>query len=380
MRLNVYKIYDEAIFKLLNQFPYLGYFAQSCKLHFVGDKHPVQTGGVLLNSDASISLFINKTFFKKLSPDERVGLIMHEILHLIYYHLIYVNEIPKENMMIGNIAADIDVNQNIPKKWHIDGMITIESCDKEGIELEREKTFHYYYKKLLEVKDKLKQETLDNHEIWGDGGANPEQAKVIMSEKVREIAKECEKKGVGKHALFIEKIIDEVLKDGVLNWKILLKRFIGKGITLDRVATRTRPNRRLGIKSMGIKSEGGPRTIFAVDVSGSMSDDDYLEAMSEVKKALREYPEKAEVVFFESEIVEVKKLASFSKVPPRMAAGGTNFNCVLEYANKKQTDLLIVLTDGWDSVSIQPKGYEILWLLLKGDIHESLPGKKIIIK
>ena len=52
-------------------------------------------------------LLINPTFFLKQSPEQRVGLLAHEVMHCVYMHVIRLNE---RDPFLWNVAGDYVIN------------------------------------------------------------------------------------------------------------------------------------------------------------------------------------------------------------------------------------------------------------------------------
>jgi predicted metal-dependent peptidase len=60
---------------------------------------------------AMIEMAINPWFFAILTPEERVGVLQHEVLHAVYGHLY---QIPKDDVLrLHNVATDIAINDDI---------------------------------------------------------------------------------------------------------------------------------------------------------------------------------------------------------------------------------------------------------------------------
>ena len=75
-------------------------------------------------SDDSVTIGVNPDFFcKKLGEHYQVGVLKHELLHLIFGHLQAQNKNPKK---LFNIAADLVVNQYL-HPWPVpEGAVTLD--------------------------------------------------------------------------------------------------------------------------------------------------------------------------------------------------------------------------------------------------------------
>ena len=74
----------------------------------------VPTAGVRISGSGQVELSINPNFWNSLEGYEGVGLLMHEMLHILYEHLTWGATLDQK---IANYAMDITINQFIPKHW-----------------------------------------------------------------------------------------------------------------------------------------------------------------------------------------------------------------------------------------------------------------------
>jgi predicted metal-dependent peptidase len=101
--------------------------------------------------------------------------------------------------------------------------------------------------------------------------------------------------------------------------------------------------------------------------------------MAEIKEALKNFPEKCEMIFFDWTVFKEKiKLNSMKKIPSRPLQGGTSFQPVMDYARESKPDLLIVLTDGEAPTPTKP-GCPVLWVIIGGRDNPELFGKRIVV-
>lgn len=221
---------------------------------------------------------------------------------------------------------------------------------------------------------------LDNHEVWQSDGQTQEETRMTVQNALSSAMDEAIRQyGEGSVPASIRNMLQEALKPAKVNWRKILTNYIGRKISFERSSTRKRPNRRLGLVAPGKTSKQGPKTLFAVDCSGSVSDEEYLEIMGEIKEALKNFPEKCEMLFFDWTVFKEKiKLNSMKKVPRRPLQGGTSFQPVIDYAKEMKPDLLIILTDGEAPTPTKP-GFPVLWVILGGRDNPELFGKRIVI-
>jgi predicted metal-dependent peptidase len=221
---------------------------------------------------------------------------------------------------------------------------------------------------------------IDNHEVWHDNGQSQEDTRMAVQNALSQAMDETIRQyGEGSVPASIRNMINESLKPPKVDWRKVLTNYIGRKISFERSSTRKRPNRRLGLIAPGKTAKQGPKTLFAVDCSGSVADEEYLEIMAEIKEALKNFPEKCEMIFFDWTVFKEKiKLNSMKKIPSRPLQGGTSFQPVMDYARESKPDLLIVLTDGEAPTPTKP-GCPVLWVIIGGRDNPELFGKRIVV-
>lgn len=420
---------------LLHHQPFFACMLQSCVFRW---DESVGTAGVRVNSRGKVELSVSPKFWNSLDGNQGVGLLMHEMLHLLNEHLTRGINL---NPYIANIAMDIAINQYIPKGWLPNGALlpkmkeqdTFQVKNKNGEivnapnpkagniiwDFSEKKAFEFYYAELLKIKDQIdqsnkngkNQNTLDNHD-WpeecgqqqsqekegqnknssGDdfkhgkksnneeGKVSEDVQKIAIDQLIRKAAEEAKSQYPGRTPSHIEQSIIDRFKPAKIDWRKALRGFIGKKYSRQIESTRTRPNRRFGYTMPGYRKTFTPNILIAVDCSGSISNEDYVCFMSEIKEILKGQDDKTEIIFFDSEIYCQKlKLSELKEMPSRKCWGGTSFQPVLDYANKLRPDLLIIFTDG-DAASPNKSNFSVLWALIGSNKGEHLVGKKIFIE
>jgi len=107
-------------------------------------------------------------------------------------------------------------------------------------------------------------------------GAMPEERRDIMRERVRELiekgAKQAQQRASwGSIPTEISAQIEAMLKHE-LDWKAILRMFIGRTRSLERQSTMKRLNKRLPYMMPGVKRSTIANILCAIDQSGSVSD------------------------------------------------------------------------------------------------------------
>ncbi len=141
------KVNDEickCINKLLITEPFFAHFISSTVRKITTE---INTAAVGL-SDDSIFLLINPNYFIEHlnTTNERIAVIKHEVLHLVFRHLFRAKNV--KNIKIYNIAADIVVNQYINERWTLpEKAVTLNLFDELKL-IKYEKVDYYYFKCL----------------------------------------------------------------------------------------------------------------------------------------------------------------------------------------------------------------------------------------
>ncbi len=151
-----------------------------------------------------------------------------------------------------------------------------------------------------------------------------------------------------------------------LDYRAVLRLFRASVLSVNRVLTRMKPSRRYGFLYMGSRRDFTTRLLFAVDVSGSVSNDDLARGFSVINQFFKYGIQSVDVIQFDTQIKG--KLMSMKRARRKVAAlgrGGTDFSPVMEYIDEHpEYDGLVIFTDGYAPVPPKPKNRKtrILWL------------------
>jgi predicted metal-dependent peptidase len=151
-------------------------------------------------------------------------------------------------------------------------------------------------------------------------------------------------------------------RDGVLDWRRVLRLFAASSRRSRIRATLRRPSRRYHTFP-GIRVSRGQRMAVCVDTSGSVGDRELAEFFAEVHAIWRAG---AEVVVFEADAA-VHRTWEYTGQPPASAhgRGGTSFDPALAAvrAAAPRFDACVYLTDGHAPRPRAGPGVPLLWLL-----------------
>lgn len=367
---------EKILFLLLIKEPFYAHISQLFTRQITDT---IPTAAVTLKNGRVI-LLLNPSFFDSLNNDnERIGLIKHEILHVILGHLNRV--VRKEtDATIYNIAADLVVNQLIPPQQLPDGALLITSFPK--LKLASNKNINYYIQKLETTFEK-KQYTLlldnshSNHSLWTANNAsenilNQNSVKVIVQKAINNAKK------AGQLPQKIEEIVN--YNENILskyNWKKQLRLFTTKTQVSSIKFTNFKKSKRFNTYP-GIRLKRSLSLLVAIDTSGSISNKDLEVFLNEIQ-SISNQTSFITIIECDCEIKDVYRY-EFSKDRVITGRGGTEFDPVLDYFNKKTEfyDGLVYFTDGYaNQPKIIPKKH-CLFVINNAD-HKLIQKKNIYL-
>lgn len=328
---------------------------------------------------AKYVIYFNPIIFLELNIKQMETTIKHEILHIVSQHLMRGKDLKdKYTTLAINMAMDVVVNQYLD--YLPPYAITLEYINvKYNLRLEPYKTFEYYLEKIqteLDLQEENDEgEEIDSnenvavefdiektHDSWDESDEIDEKTLKEFTEK---IANNSQK---GSIPNYLEGMIKSLKSSkGELPWNLYLKKLMG-AVEANKKKTITRRNRRqpnrldLRGELRGHKAE----IAVAIDISGSISDEEFKQAIKEVLSIVKNYNQEITIIECDKEIRRTYKVKSVKDVKDRIATGGgTQFSPVFQYANNKKLNLLVYFTDGKgeERLKVVPRGYNILWVI-----------------
>lgn len=332
--------------------------------------------------NAKYVIYFNPIIFLNLDIKQMETTIKHEILHVVSMHILRAKELKgKYSTLAINMAMDIVVNKylnNLPPY-----ATTLESVNNSyNLNLEPFETFEYYVEKiqteldLLEHdedgqvddsdKNKSEVETKYNpektHDIWEDSSYIDQKTLKEFTEKFIDVSQK------GKNPEYLDGLI-KALKNSTseLPWNLYLKKLMGT-VESNKKKTITRRNRRQPnrLDLRGELRSHKAEIAVAIDTSGSISDEEFKQAIKEVLNIVKNYNHEITVIECDNEIRNVYKAKSVKDIKDRPnVRGGTKFTPVFEYVNNKKLNLLVYFTDGEgeNRLEVIPRGYKVLWVI-----------------
>jgi len=373
----------------------------------------IPTAGVTVR-DAIPWLYWNPRFVAALKPVKVRGLLKHEAYHLIFKHCTSRKVDPH---IIWNWATDLAINSLISSAELPDGglrpghaldlsQITdparLAKWQKVSALIESlppNKVSEWYFAKLLE--DEEVSETisgkgepggeggegigpLDDHDGWGDlSDEEKEVAEGRIRQALEEAVKKCDATGNwGSVPGEARNRIREMVSNEV-DWKSLLRSFVGRTQRAKRSSTMKRINRKYPYIHPGRKRGHSAHLAVYMDQSGSVSDQDMALLFGELNNLAKKV--QFTLLPFDSSVDTANEIEwrRGQKVPPqRFRCGGTNFSAVAKHAdeNKHRFDGYIVLTDG-ECSDPGPSRLRRAWVIVPGrELMFPAPAGDLVIK
>lgn len=310
------------------------------------------------------SLGYNPDFIKSLDPSELKGLLLHEVMHLVYMH--HLRRGDREHRQ-WNVAGDHVINLGLHEGGYIlpnGGLMDPQYKDMYTEEV---------YGKLPPCPPGGN----GNGKMPGWGEVRDKKAKgkkltgaalkdAINQTKVLINQAHNAAKARGNVPAGVDRMVKD-MNDSKLPWRQILSRFVGEKAKNDY--SWSYPNRRYlpqGIILPGLDSEGFGKIILANDTSASISEKQLKEIASEAVGCLAMYDEEGIDVKLTCLWCDTKVHVQYIGVgdtPVPQGGGGTDFVPVFDWIdeNEVKPQALIYCTDGHCHSFPDKPAYDVLW-------------------
>lgn len=330
---------------------------------------------------AKYVIYFNPIIFLTLTRKQMETTIKHEILHIVSQHLIRAKELKgRYSSLAINIAMDIVVNT------HLDHLppyaTTLEWVNLEySLKLLPFEPFEYYVAEIqtaLDLLDTAKAGAEDDspaagtvetayspektHDLWQASSEIDEKTLQEFTEKFVAASQK------GSMPDYLKGLLSKLASSqSDLPWNLYLKQLMGT-LASEQKKTVTRRNRRQPdrLDLCGQLRSHKAKIAVALDISGSISEEEFNQAMREVLSIIKNYHHEITIIECDSEIRRVYQVKSVKDIKNRSnTRGGTRFTPVFEYANHEKVNLLVYFTDGKGENTLlsPPRGYKTLWVI-----------------
>ena len=353
---------------VLTRSEFVFYAAILTKLHIEYDE------SIKTAATDGVRLIISPSFIMGLSHRQRVFLLMHELMHVIYKHVERLNN--RDNKM-WNVAADYVINGFLDTK----GFDVIPSAllDHQYDNM----TADEVYLKLMDKKnnDPSYDPSPDHPDLLpansrSDNQGNKQDANTAVSDHVDKLIGEAmvqasmsddAAKAMANIPGAIQRYYHELMNPSV-DWRTALARFLHGTAKTDY--SWKRPSRRGLAMDMYLPSLHGESMDcidFAIDTSGSVSENDFRKFITEIHEVFTTFnPENIGIIQFDTVIQDNRRVCSledFNSIEFK-GGGGTIIAPVMKAFAESEGRALVVLTDGYFSHSAElDPGKPVIWAI-----------------
>ena len=359
---------------LVRGYPFLGFLVMSTEYFFTDDINTMAATTIGGNKIYVNEKFINETLKNRA---QRAFVIAHECLHIFLEHIGRQTE-NAYDPQLWNVATDYCINSYLVElnnkqiEMPVFGLYDVKFKGMSSDEI---------YHKLLEENDNNAQQAaaahgagMDPNEMGdGQGGNGNGKGQCPMDEVGKEPMSDAEKienqqkcaaalgqsdinaiKQMGSGAADLVRAFEDLI-DPKIPWTSMLREFVTTSArthsTYNRISRRSSGN--VIFPSM---TGDHIRVAFGIDTSGSMSNEDLTEAMTELHSIIEDF-DSWEVMLMscDTEAHEIGVYSSedgddWTSVDKGLVGGGgTEMSVMIEYANEVEDpyNVLIIVTDGY---------------------------------
>ena len=347
------------------------------------------------------NFYYNTKFVNKLSEKKLEFLFAHEILHCVFDHF---GRCGSRDRQLANIAQDYAVNQILVDERIGEKITEVKIClDPKYRGLAWEEIYDLLYEKAekISMPELLKQlgDLLDEH-INEDGsgpgkegegkdgkpGMTKEEAQAIKDEIKEAMVQAAAAAGAGKVPAAIQRMIKD-MTEPKMNWREIVRMDIQSLIKNDY--SFTRPNRKAmhsGAILPGMKNDVTIDVAIAIDMSGSIGEEDATIFLSEIKGIMDQYQDFGiDIWCFDTDIYNHQRITHdnaddlLDYVPE--GGGGTDFMANWEFMKDQgiTPKKLIMFTDGYPCGEWGDENYCDTLFIVKGNLHAESPFGEVII-
>jgi predicted metal-dependent peptidase len=407
----------KAKIKLQSRSPFFAYLSCYLKMYRAKENDLPDYAGIGVSANGN--LYFNEKWINKLTDEEMIGVLAHEIGHLALLHLVRRKN---RDMEKWNIACDLVINSMLLKNNF--------SLVKGGLNPDYNDTFnfpeHIFGKKVkvTEVNKKIAEDIFDElPEIEGDDkgsgngrwdlhseddgegegdGEGDKQGKgkggkgrkltpaemKELEEKWKDRIEEAimNSKARGNLPSGMERYFDELRKNQV-NWKALLQRYVQE--TIPRDFTWAKKSKKSVACNTYLPSVTKEKidVIVTIDVSGSIGQKELVDFISEIVGMARAFQDNINMrlLVHDTDVqndYEIKNgnVEKIKRIQIK-GGGGTSHDTVFDYIKEKikRTKAVICFTDGYSNLSdmnFNDYPFEKIFVINKGGSDEQVRDKK----
>ena len=348
--------------------------------------------------------YYNKDFVSKLSVKKLEFLFGHEILHCVLDHF---GRAGSRDRQLCNIAQDFAVNQILVDERVGEKITEVQIClDSKYRGMAWEEIYDDLYEKAekISLPELMKQlgDLLDEHinedgqgdgkgdksdkEGKGPGGMSKEEAQKIRDEIKEAMIQSAAAAGAGKVPAGIQRLIKD-LTEPKMNWRQIVRQEIQSIVRNDYSFVRpSRKGWQTGAILPGMIPDTTIDVAIAIDMSGSIGDEDATTFLSEVKGIMDQYEDfKITLFCFDTEIYNPQVITQDNSMDlldyEPQGGGGTDFEACFNFMKEQgiEPKKFIMFTDGWPCGSWGDESYCDTLFIVKGNTSAEAPFGQTVI-
>jgi predicted metal-dependent peptidase len=293
-------------------------------------------------------------FFNSLDNETRLFVEVHESCHVAYDHL---GRQMDRDMRLWNIAADHAINLMLEERGF--KMPDWVCKDKRFKGMGAEDIYN------ILVNEKVPPPPNQMEDLRPSDMTSDEQQRHVEDLIIRAATQATMQGQPGSIPGEIQLFLDKLFKPK-LPFAQLLRRYMTELAKTDY--TWKKPNRRF-FPQHHLPSIEGRKVMdldYYVDISGSVSDEQFMMFMSEIAGVMKMMkPNKIRIIQFDTEIQHIDTIRSFSDIAKLQfhGRGGTDIECIMNMIEEGNATLSMVFTDGGFNWRRNTAKKKILWLI-----------------
>ena len=332
-----------------------------------------------------LRIYVNPKLFLKFSDTVKLAILAHELMHIILKHNSRAKAVMSRHSLSqleANFVADAKANQYLIEYFDVYQFVRPDDLAKVlGMSVSDVKTmsFEELCWELAKRKSELRQyqrgyagrpgsndiqQPIAGGEVLNEGdkedvGVGDEEA---VSERVVKKYSEAlvTAKAIGRLPGWAERVFSEIVKPKI-NWKVMLKEMLTKGLGKKVKRTWARPSRKHPLYPGKEFLKHMNKVVVLMDTSGSIDEKELQQFASEVYYMVKNV---AEVILipWDADVhgeFAVRRPSDVRKLKVR-GGGGTVIRPALELVNRKYAGRTIIILSDWQIADLGEPATEAL--------------------
>lgn len=365
--------FDFALKRLLSTYPLHG--------GIVADWHPVEDKSIptmcVSLKGAHIRLRYNPHFVEELTLDECVGVLCHEVNHILGQHIfMQPKRFPNQAALI--VATEVTANEFIKEPLPMFPVLL-----EHFPFLPDDEDAGTRYDRLVEADFEEERVTLDIHD-WDEFQQNELLARTILGNAIgkalddltEEQKSKCDSNMMSQALGMAAEAQTLMTGKGTVDWRKALRRYVGQ--ELSKSPTFDRPPRRfpdlLGVVAGNAWRTIRPVVLAIIDTSGSIGDDTLEEISAELCRMNKTH----RVIVCEADD-EVRNVYPYKPITEVEGRGGTDLRPALatKFLQQQHADLVVYFTDGYGPAPDKAPPVPIVWAIVEDGVKPAKYGREL---